>query len=270
MTELLLCYDSRGKNMMFASFGPKEAPHYEVVANVTENDYDLYYIKNGDNYIKPSEYDSSATYYENTTPYIWFPIFYDIDTQLGLNNSGAYLWDYDADVSKDGLFSTPTSVLWVNLWDAFAEEIKGKYRALRGLDDKTNVVGSLSYENIAGAYTCDAKVFDSYAMMGIRPTIAIGLDEYYKYFATTTASGVGYFNTDGDLVKEDSPTFAYACQGDKILTTELLLRNRLNYIDSWWMGGDYDIKKVKGGQLQLRVSGNRATLTSDKFLNTIP
>ena len=230
MTELLLCYDSRGKNMMFASFGPKEV--------------------GGD--------------------YIWFPIFYDIDTQLGLNNSGAYLWDYDADVSKDGLFSTPTSVLWVNLWDAFEEEIKGKYRVLRGLDDKSNVVGSLSYENIAGAYTCDSNVFDSYAMKGIRPTIAIGLDEYYKYFATTTASGVGYFNTDGDLVKEDSPTFAYACQGDKILTTELLLRNRLNYIDSWWMGGDYDIKKVKGGQLQLRVSGNRATLTSDKFLNTIP
>ena len=230
MTELLLCYDSRGKNMMIASFGPKEV--------------------GGD--------------------YIWFPIFYDIDTQLGLNNSGAYLWDYDADVSKDGLFSTPTSVLWVNLWDAFEEDIKGKYRVLRGLDDKSNVVGSLSYENIAGAYTCDPTVFDSYAMRGIRPTIAIGLDEYYKYFATTTASGVGYFNTDGDLVLEDSPTFAYACQGDKILTTELLLRNRLNYIDSWWMGGDYDIKKVKGGQLQLRVSGNRATLTSDKYLETVP
>lgn len=231
MTELLLCYDSRGKNMMFASFGP------------------------------------TATSNGN---FVWFPIFYDIDTQLGLNNSGAYLWDYDANVSEDGLFSTPTSVLWLNLWDAFAEDIKGKYRALRGLDDKTNVVGSLSYENIAGAYTCDASVFDSYAMKGIRPTIAIGLDEYYKYFATTTASGVGYFNTDGDLIKEDSPTFAYACQGDKILTTELLLRNRLNYIDSWWMGGDYDIKKVKGGQLQLRVSGNRATLTSDKYLHSVP
>ena len=231
MTELLLCYDSRGKNMMFASFGP--------TANSNGN-------------------------------YVWFPIFYDIDTQLGLNNSGAYLWDYDADVSKDGLFSTPTSVLWVNLWDAFAEEIKGKYRALRGLDDKTNVVGSLSYENIAGAYTCDSSVFDSYAMKGIRPTIAIGLDEYYKYFATTASSGIGYFDTDGFLVKEDSPTFAYACQGDKILTTELLLRNRLNYIDSWWLGGDYDIKKVKGGQLQLRVSGNRATLTSDKYLHTVP
>jgi len=230
MTELLLCYDSRGKNMMLASFGPQQV--------------------GGD--------------------FIWFPIFYDIDTQLGLNNSGAYLWDYDADVTKDGLFSTPTSVLWVNLWDAFREDIMSQYRVLRGLDDKTNVVGSLSYENIAGAYTCDANVFDSYAMRGVRPIIAIGLDEYYKYFATTTASGVGWFTQTGDYQKDATADYAYACQGDKILTTELLVRNRLNYIDSWWQGGDYHINKVKGSQLQCRVSGNRKTLTSDKYLEVNP
>lgn len=234
MTELLLCYDSRGKNMMLASFGPNRQK------------------RDG----------------EDHAPYVWFPIFYDIDTQLGLNNSGAYLWDYDADVSKDGLFSTPTSVLWINLWDAFETDIKGKYRVLRGSDDKSNVVGSLTYDNIAGAYSCDSTVFDSYAMKGLRPTIAIGLDEYYKYFATTTASGVGYFDTNGDLIKESSPTFAYACQGDKKLTTELLLQNRLNYIDSWWAGGDYDITKVKGGELALRVSANRATETSDTYLDS--
>ena len=51
LTELLLCYDSRGKNVMMATYGPHRA--------------------GGD--------------------YIWYPIFYDIDTQLGLNNSGAYL-----------------------------------------------------------------------------------------------------------------------------------------------------------------------------------
>jgi hypothetical protein len=40
MTELLICYDSRGKNMMFASWGPQKV---------------------GGNYI-------------------WYPIFYDVDT----------------------------------------------------------------------------------------------------------------------------------------------------------------------------------------------
>lgn len=224
LTELLLCYDSRGKNMMLSSYGPREA--------------------GGD--------------------YIWYPMFYDIDTQLGLNNSGAYLWDYDADVTEDGLFSTPSSVLWVNLYHIFNEEIKNKYRVLRGLDDSSSVHGSLTYDNIAGAYECNPKVFDSYAMQGIRPIIAIGLDEYYKYFATTKT---GYFDTSGTKIIEDVPQYAYACQGDKKLTTELLLRNRLNYIDSWWLGGNYDISAVKQGQFWGRVNGNRRDKTSDKFLN---
>lgn len=223
MTELLLCYDSRGKNMMMASWGPHEV--------------------GGD--------------------YIWYPIFYDIDTQLGLNNSGAYLWDYDADVTKDGLFSTPGSVLWNNFYDAFEEDIKNKYRALRGANDNSSVVNNLTYEKITGAYECDPEVFGSYAMKGIRPIIAIGLDEYYKYFATTKT---GYFDTEGKTIIEDAPEYAYACQGDKKLTTELLLRNRLNYIDSWWSGGAYQINAVKQGQFWGRVNGNRRDQTSDKYL----
>ncbi len=269
MTELLLCYDSRGKNMMLASFGPQKAPVYEPAAGVTVDTYLEYWIKDeNDKYTHPTgDYDPNETYYDNMTPYVWYPIFYDIDTQLGLNNSGAYLWDYDADVSKDGLFSTPTSVLWNNLWRAFENDIKNKYRVLRGLDDGSNVVNSLTYDNIAGAYECTSSTFKSLAMAGLRPIIAIGLDEYYKYFATTTASGVGYFDTKGDLIKEASPTYAYACQGDKILTTELLLRNRLNYIDSWWLGGDYYITQVKASELQCRVSANRFTLTSDNYID---
>ena len=230
MTELLLCYDSRGKNMMMSSWGP----------------------------------------HEEGGEFIWYPIFYDIDTQLGLNNSGAYLWDYDADVTKDGLFSTPGSVLWKNLYDLFYDDIVNTYRILRGLkaDDSTDkITNSLTYANITGAYECNGDVFNSYAMKGLRPVIAIGLDEYYKYFATTAASGVGFFDTTGKLIKEGSPSFAYCCQGDKILTTELLLRNRLNYIDSWWIGGDYQIEQIKGSTTWMRVSGNRAGETSDKYLN---
>jgi hypothetical protein len=38
--------------------------------------------------------------------YIWYPIFYDIDTQLGLNNVGAQLWGYDENCTENGTFST--------------------------------------------------------------------------------------------------------------------------------------------------------------------
>ena len=238
LTELLLCYDSRGKNLMMATFGPHRA--------------------GGE--------------------YIWYPIFYDIDTQLGLNNSGAYLWDYDADVTKDNLFSTPTSVLWNNLYDVFYDDIVQKYRVLRGVSNPSSndarINGSLTYENIAGAYECDPVVFNSYAMKGVRPIVAVGLDEYYKYLApalqeTDYNAGklyAGYYDTSGTHKYQATPTYVYACQGDKKLTTELLLRNRLNYIDSWWMGGDYRAGVVEN-QIFLRGNANLAT-TSDNYLDS--
>lgn len=238
LTELLLCYDSRGKNCMMATFGPQR--------------------KGGE--------------------YIWYPIFYDIDTQLGLNNSGAYLWDYDADVTQDNLFSTPTSVLWVNLYNVFYDDIVQKYRVLRGVkipsEQDKDINGSLTYRNIVGAYECTSAVFNSYAMAGVRPIVAVGLDEYYKYLAPALKESdyregkkyAGYYDTSGSHLYQDTPTYVYACQGDKKLTTELLLRNRLNYIDSWWLGGDY-IAGVVENQIFIRANANEHT-TSDLFLDS--
>ena len=240
LTELLLCYDSRGKNLQMASYGPKRV--------------------GGD--------------------YIWYPCFYDIDTQLGLNNSGAYLWDYDADVTKNNLFSTPTSVLWVNLFDVFYDDIVQKYRVLRGISNPTNtedsaVNGSLTQQNIIGAYEYTPEVFGSYAMQGVRPIIAIGLDEYYKYMApalrendyTSGKLYAGYYDTSGThRYQEDGPTYAYCAQGDKKLTTKLLIRNRLNYIDSWWLGGDYRAGVVEN-QIFIRANANHSS-TSDLFLDS--
>lgn len=218
MTEILLCYDSRGKNMMLATFGPQEA--------------------NGD--------------------YIWYPVFYDIDTQLGLNNSGAYLWDYDEDVTENNTFSTPNSVLWNNFYEAFYNDIIQKYRALR--------VNDLNYNTIVGAYECDPSVFDSYAMRGLRPILAIGLDEYYKYIGPTTK---GYYTTtenDDSLKFLSKYTYAYACQGDKKLTTELLIKNRLNYLDSRWLAGAYTDKTVLN-EIFIRANANQIG-TSDTFFDS--
>ena len=238
MTELLLCYDSRGKNMMLATFGPHR--------------------RNGN--------------------YIWYPVFYDIDTQLGLNNSGAYLWDYDADVTTNNLFSTPTSVLWNNLYDVFYDDIVQKCRVLRGVKepgDEALINGSLTENNIIGAYEFNPQVFNSYAMRGVRPIVAIGLDEYYKYLdPALTAQDyldgkmyAGYYDTTGNhTYQPNGPTYAYCAQGDKKLTTELLIRNRLNYIDSWWMAGDYRAEAVVD-QIFIRGNANLSG-TSDIYLNT--
>lgn len=227
LTELLLCFDSRGKNMMLATFGP----------------------------------------HESGGEFVWYPIFYDIDTQLGLNNSGSYLWDYDEECTENGTFSTATSVLWNNLWTMFEGDIINEYRILRGQSSDNKNQNKLQYENIVGAYECNGDVFDSYAMKGVRPIIAIGLDEYYKYFATTTASGIGYYNTSGVLTFEATPSYAYCCQGDKLLTTELLLVNRINYMDSKWLAGPYSEAGMANSAINGRAAINNSNLTSDNYLN---
>ena len=217
LTELLLCYDSRGKNMMIASWGPQRV--------------------GGD--------------------YIWYPIFYDIDTQLGLNNIVATLCDYDTDASADGTFSTPSSVLWVNFAAAYETKIVNTYKTLRS--------AKLTEANIEGAYLCDPSVFNSYAMRGVRPVVAIGLDEYVKYLKPSVS---GYLNTDGDLVP-DSYGYVYAINGDRKLSRELLVRNRLNYLDSYWRAGSYSTEVVAGagGCVIVRANAN-AGQTSDLFLDS--
>ena len=214
MTELLLCYDSRGKNMMIASFGP--------TANSDGN-------------------------------FVWYPIFYDIDTQLGLNNVGALLWDYDEDSTENKTFSTGDSVLWTNFADLFHNEIVATYRGLRQV--------KVTYNTIEGAYTCNPDVFtESYAMRGKRPIVAIGLDEYYKYVLPVTEP---WKMQDGTYGRAN---YLYACQGDRILSRELLIENRLLYMDSKWHSGRFSIEQTMN-QVAFRVSGNDPAKTSDKYLD---
>ena len=211
LTELLLMYDSRGKNMMLASWGPVE--------------------EGGE--------------------YIWFPIFYDLDTQLGLNNSGIPTYNYDTDATESNAFSTSNSVLWNNLLAVFGPEIAAKYIELREnkLDSQTKLEQGYNYTSNS----------NSYVMKGVRPLCIHNADEYYKYLAPMT---VGYWNTSGDLVKDNKGEYLYACQGTRESYRRSLLKNRLNYIDSYWKAGPYSAEKSLSSYW-MRINGNDAINTSD-------
>jgi len=100
-------------------------------------------------------------------------------------------------------------------------------------------------------------------MRGIRPIIAIGLDEYYKYVLPVTEP---WKTQDGNY---STANYLYACQGDRILSRELLINNRLLYMDSKWQGGDFTAEKTMSG-ISFRLSGNKPDMTSDKYLeNTV-
>lgn len=237
MTEVFECYDSRGKNAMFASWGPQKA--------------------GGD--------------------YIWYPIFYDIDTQLGVNNTGIPSFDYNVDATEDGNYSTSDSVLWNNFYKYFkSSAIIAKYKHLRGV-----TVGNWpalkhapisTVDRIEGWYNSDPKICNQIVMRGKRPIVAKNLDEYYKYITITNGSNqqaldnglIGHLdsNTSGDQVVDDGQYF-YMLQGDRQLSRRQFLTNRLEYIDSWLNQGDY--QRGGGNRIRGRVSANNSD-TSDKWV----
>lgn len=228
ITEVLECYDSRGKNAMFASWGPQK--------------------ENGE--------------------YIWYPIFYDMDTQLGINNTGIPSFEYNIDATEDGTFSTNDSVLWNNLYALFKNLIKDKYEQLTGVPSDY-FGGSLSnppfvnVDTIESWYTCNPKFTGSFSMKGLRPLLALNLDEQYKYISITNDK-VGYPYQNGEITQDTSNTYFYALQGDREMSRRQFLTNRLNYIDSWLAVGNY--KRGGANRIRSRISANNAQNTSDKWI----
>lgn len=239
MTELFECYDSRGKNCMMASWGPQE--------------------EGGE--------------------YIWYPIFYDIDTQLGVNNTGIPSFEYNVDATEDGNYSTSDSVLWNNFYKYFkSSAIISKYKHLKGV---TSGVSWTALENpplqsvdyIEGWYNTDPEICNSIVMRGKRPITAQNLDEYYKYITITNGSNeqalqnglIGHLSSDdqGNFAV-DGGTYFYMLQGNRSLARRQFLTNRIEYIDSWLNQGNYQ----RGGfnRIRGRVAANNASKTSDKWV----
>lgn len=244
MTELLHLFDSRGKNMMMASWGPK--------------------VEGGN--------------------YIWFPIFYDIDTQLGINNSGVPTWDYDAEPTNNNQFSTANSVLWNNFYACFSTNIVETYHTLRigSSKRKLNINALDGYYNarplLDGStynswkelleYKVQINNITSFAKIGKRPIMIDNVDQYYKYINPTLS---GYTNTSGNTKANDQGRHFYCLQGTRELSRYLYLRNRLNYVDSLWGAGDAGYGTIQD-KFKLRltanmnINGSGVPVTSDTYI----
>ena len=239
MTEFFLMYDSRQKNMMIASWGPEE--------------------QNGD--------------------FIWYPIFYDLDTQLGINNSGQVYWDYDTDAtpplstrtvvrtignrsvvdvdiysptgSTDSIFSGNGSVLWNNMQLCFNTDIINMYKVLReDFHFDEELLYTLFEKNSSNKWSPTMKNFD----------------QYYKYLLPAI-TGVSKYGDAGGYVTQKNTIgytnlYYYCLQGDRSLQRIAMLRNRFNYLDSEWSAASYDASKTST-QIKMRYNLNDKDRTSD-------
>ena len=246
MTEVMECYDSRGKNCMMASWGPHKAGGH----------------------------------------YIWYPIFYDIDTQLGINNTGIPSFEYNVDATEAGNYSTSDSILWNNFYRFFKktwmlpkyQNLKGintnKFSKLLDVDGTTSKAPLQSVDYIEKWYTFDPSVTHNIACEGVKPLIGTNLDMYFKYITITNpdakAQGVAHLNDAGEYADPDTGTYFYALQGDRSQSRRQFVASRLEYIDSWLTQGNY----ARGGANRLwgRISANNNVLPdvhSDKWVESV-
>ena len=231
LTELLLQFDSRGKNMMFASWGPTANSDGE---------------------------------------YVWFPLYYDVDTQLGVNNSGIPSWEYNVEPTTgfnnkfEKAFSTATSLLWGNIYESFVKnpttDFLQKYRSLRG--------SSLRLENLLSYFNFEPRITGDYCMLGTLPINVFNASQYYKYILPGMRTPSGGYVSGVDKLnnpeKSYSSSYYYCLQGTRQLYREQILERRLNYYDSKWLAQDYQIGEG-GKELYWRVMGKGEEYYTNMF-----
>ena len=211
VTEALLMADSRVKNMMIATWAKAKKSYYPLVQS------------NG-RWVP----DTTATPVE-TNNYIFYPIFYDMDTMLGLDNTGAARFTY-SDEDTDPAVYNGDEVLWNFVRDALPTDLITWYSQLeQGL---LNASDLLPYYNKNQANMANEAFYNG--------------DAKYKYIDKFRS---GYHDDlyDKDLKPGEAP-YLYAAQGDRSLMRESFINNRIRFL----MGKYTSEKYQKGDRVVYR------------------
>ena len=136
---------------------------------------------------------------------IWYPMFYDCDSELGLTNDGQLRYGSGIDMDT-GDFNTSNSRLWTKLKRCFNPQITERYISMRAN-------GYLTYDNIM------------------------------KYFETNMISKIGevFYNLDQKLkyVNENNKAWIYMCNGSRLEHTKRWIKERITYMDSVFEYGSW-------------------------------
>ena len=145
---------------------------------------------------------------------IWYPVLYDMDTMMGLNNEGVLEFRHNVEssdtVGTQNVFNGKDSLLWINVEEAFNEEINALYRDLRNS-------GLLTYDTVTNTFIneqiskiCQAQYNE---------------DAQYKYI--------------GPLINDNISTYLYIAQGSREHHMKYWLDSRFKYMDSKFRGFEY-------------------------------
>lgn len=190
LTDILGMIDSRTKNMFWATWGERHKKHLN---SATDNNV------------------------------IWYPIFYDMDTMLGLSNAGKmdipYNVEYDTKLENSDVgyaYNGASNVLWNNVEDAFSTELKALYK------EKCSD-GVFTYKSFIDAYEehgdnwCES-IYNE--------------DAKIKQVIPFTEGYFGYTEDSTDEMIVTYPDYLYVIQGNRKPYRKWWLDNRFNYVNS--------------------------------------
>lgn len=141
----------------------------------------------------------------------WFPIPYDFDTAIGINNEGDLVFEYDLEdtdiVGGELVFNGQESTLWINIRDAYQARIFKMYDELRQSRKFSSQV-------------IDEKMTNH---QSVWPEAIWNEDAKVKYLEIYLTDGEKYFEM---------------CQGNKATQRSGWLYNAFKYRDSKYQCGD--------------------------------
>lgn len=145
---------------------------------------------------------------------IWYPVLYDMDTMMGLNNEGVLEFRHNVEssdtIGTQNVFNGKNSLLWINVEQAFSEEINTLYRELRNS-------GLLTYDSVTNAFITEqiSKICQA----------QYNEDAQYKYIKP--------------LIDDNIATYLYIAQGSREHHMKYWLDSRFKYMDSKFRGFEY-------------------------------
>lgn len=145
---------------------------------------------------------------------LWYPVFYDLDTAIGLNNEGVNEFGFNIEthdsIGTENVFNGEGSALWYLVEQAYAEEIEELYNSLRNSGKLTysKVMDCLYNEQISKI--CEAQY---------------NADAEFKYISP--------------LVNDGIATYLYTAQGSRLDHIKWWISGRFNYMDSKYTASDY-------------------------------
>lgn len=169
---------------------------------------------------------------------IWVPSFYDMDTMLGLDNSGFLRFGPDIEIEA-GNFNTSESQLWSKVQRVFWEDIRTRYAELR--------TKHYTYDNIMSYYNGSI--------------ISLIGERYYNNDANTKYLKYG-------------DQYLHMCHGNRLEHMKRWIKERLLFIDTVMRFEVDTVEKVtvranKAGEVSLRLKTYSPQYVTISFQNGV-